>query len=334
MVSIIVPIYNVEPYLTKCVNTCLAQTYADLEVILVDDGSPDGSPAICDSYANTDCRVRVIHKENGGLLSARLAGLAIATGTWVMFVDGDDWIEPDCVERCVKAADDYKVDLVCCGARYIYHDHVDLVPVNAREGYYSRKDIETEIYPFLIEDSWGRRFSMSAWGKLFNSELLRKAYRGVDTRITIGEDAVIVRPYIMLCNTIYILDDFLCDYNNTNITSMTRSKKPMSWENARLVYERQLEVFGGVSEDFSNQVRRNYVHNLFITGVSQFNDRDAAVSTILKKVTNALSDAHASEFACNLGYRSLSHYISALCVRHHCVLIMYLYWKFAALRSS
>lgn len=105
MVSIIVPVYNIENYLPRCAESLLGQTYKDLEILLVDDGSKDGSGASCDSYAAKDSRVRVIHKENGGLSDARNAGLDAARGEWVLFVDGDDYLAPDAVERLLPFAE-------------------------------------------------------------------------------------------------------------------------------------------------------------------------------------------------------------------------------------
>ena len=112
MVSIIVPIYNIEGYIRECVGSILAQTYPDFELILVDDGSPDNCGRICDEYAEKDVRIKVIHKENGGLTSARNAGLSVAKGDWIMHVDGDDWIEPDMIESLIEAAKVTKADLV------------------------------------------------------------------------------------------------------------------------------------------------------------------------------------------------------------------------------
>jgi len=94
LISVIVPVYIVEPYLDRCVQSIVNQTYKNLEIILVDDGSPDNSPAMCDAWAEKDSRIRVIHKENGGVSSARNAGLDMATGSYITFVDADDWLEP------------------------------------------------------------------------------------------------------------------------------------------------------------------------------------------------------------------------------------------------
>lgn len=112
MVSIIVPVYNIQDYLPACIDSILAQTYKNFEAILVDDGSKDNCGEICDEYATKDARVRVIHKQNGGLTSARNAGLKVARGEWIMHVDGDDWIEPDMLELLVAYAEQTGADLV------------------------------------------------------------------------------------------------------------------------------------------------------------------------------------------------------------------------------
>lgn len=109
--SIIVPVFRVEQFLNKCVDSILNQTYRNLEVILVDDGSTDNCPRICDEYSQADPRVRVIHKKNGGLCSARNAGLDIATGEYVTFVDSDDWIEPDAYAEMIRISLDYRADI-------------------------------------------------------------------------------------------------------------------------------------------------------------------------------------------------------------------------------
>ena len=117
LISIIVPVYNVEQFLPKCVDSILNQTYRNLEVILVDDGTKDASNVICDAYAAKDSRVRVIHKENGGLSSARNAGIEIARGEYLGFVDSDDWVERETYEILLAVARKYEAKLVC-GGRY------------------------------------------------------------------------------------------------------------------------------------------------------------------------------------------------------------------------
>ena len=118
LISVIVPIYNVERYLEKCVNSILVQTYLNLEVILVDDGSPDNCPQLCDQLAKKDSRIVVVHKKNGGLSSARNAGIDIARGEYIGFVDSDDWCEPDMFENLAKALDESGCSLAVCGVEH------------------------------------------------------------------------------------------------------------------------------------------------------------------------------------------------------------------------
>ena len=114
-ISVIVPVYNVEKYLDKCLESIVHQTYRNLEIILVDDGSSDNCPAMCDEWAGKDKRIKVIHKENGGLSSARNAGLDFATGEYIVFVDSDDWLDTDAVEKLLRAAVENRADIVASG---------------------------------------------------------------------------------------------------------------------------------------------------------------------------------------------------------------------------
>lgn len=124
LISIIVPVYRVEKYLKKCVDSLINQTYKNLEIILVDDGSPDNCPIVCDTYAKIDSRIVVIHKENGGLSDARNAGLDIASGEYIGFVDSDDYIADDMYEIMLKAIKDNESDIACCNYLQIGEDGV------------------------------------------------------------------------------------------------------------------------------------------------------------------------------------------------------------------
>ena len=126
-ISIIVPIYNVEKYLDKCIKSIVNQSFKNLEIILVDDGSPDNCPAICDEWAIKDSRIKVIHKENGGLSDARNAGLAVATGEYIAFVDSDDYIEADMYKKLLSVALNNKCDIVSCKLRMVYENDKNFV---------------------------------------------------------------------------------------------------------------------------------------------------------------------------------------------------------------
>lgn len=126
LISVIVPAYNIAPYIEKTLASITAQTYSNLEIILVDDGSKDGTSQLLDQLAVQDARIRVIHKENGGVTSARLRGVAEATGEWIGFVDGDDYIEPQMYERLMANALKYDADISHCGYQMVFpHGHVD-----------------------------------------------------------------------------------------------------------------------------------------------------------------------------------------------------------------
>lgn len=120
LISIIVPVYKVEKYLDKCVQSIVDQTYQNLEIILVDDGSPDNCGAMCDVWAEKDSRIKVIHKANGGLSDARNAGMAVTTGDWVTFVDSDDWLDPDMYEALLNTAREADADVVACRYQMVY----------------------------------------------------------------------------------------------------------------------------------------------------------------------------------------------------------------------
>ena len=159
MISVIVPIYNVEEYLRRCVDSLLQQTYADLEVILVDDGSPDGCGAICDAYASQEPRVRAVHKPNGGLSDARNAGLLVAAGDEIAFVDSDDWVAPDFLAAMHDALTRTGADIVECSVVKTAGDAAGGAAVYSAE-------------PALRELIHDGVFHQTVWNKLYRRSVL------------------------------------------------------------------------------------------------------------------------------------------------------------------
>lgn len=194
-VSVVVPIYKVEKYLMQCVDSILSQTHKNLEVILVDDGSPDCCPKICDQYANIEHRVRVIHKENEGLTSARKAGVLMSTGDYVIYVDGDDWIETDYLENMLSPLAYAQVDIISNISVYMnYSDGRQLERMTPmQEGVYQREDFIKGIYPnYICEDRfYDTSLPTNVYLYLFNRELLSDIQGQVDNEISIGEDMAI-----------------------------------------------------------------------------------------------------------------------------------------------
>lgn len=199
MISVIVPVYNVEKYLRQCLESLSAQTLDDIEVIIVDDGSPDGCPAICDEYAAKDAHMKVIHKENGGLLSARKAGFAASKGDYIGFVDGDDWVEPETFMNMHNAIIKYSPDMVLSDFLCDYGDCIEPSDQCFEEGFYDRARLESEIFPKMLFDGRFYRFGVNpnCWSKLVKRELIEKNLSPVDERIRMGEDAAFIYPCML-----------------------------------------------------------------------------------------------------------------------------------------
>lgn len=176
LISVIVPVYNVEEYLSRSVNSIVNQTYSSLEIILVDDGSPDQCPAMCDELARKDPRIRVLHKANGGVSSARNAGLRIAEGEWISFVDADDWIHPQFFEILVSEGEKRLASVISAG-------HVRTAKQSACDKILSDQLMTANIPPDGI-GSWENRFYV--WGKLYRRDVLSGFY--FDESLSYGED--------------------------------------------------------------------------------------------------------------------------------------------------
>lgn len=195
LISIIVPIYKVEPYLRKCVDSILAQTYANIEVILVDDGSPDGCPAICDEYVAKDRRVVVIHQENAGVSVARNAGLDTAKGEYIAFVDGDDWIEPDMYEVLYQVIKDSGADIAVSS----YCGDGDR-PVKADAGE-CREFSVAEAMRKILNGQWEL---LCLWDRLFSRRIIEPIRFSSSLRLT--EDGLFSIQALVRSNTIACID--------------------------------------------------------------------------------------------------------------------------------
>ena len=166
LISVIVPVYQVEEYLDRCVQSIVDQTYTNLEIILVDDGSPDRCPQMCDEWAKRDSRIRVIHKENGGLSDARNAGMQAASGTYIAFVDSDDWVSERYIERLNQAIGHTGAKMAACGVRFV-DDEIQNVGLRGEDPTFQVLSAEQA----LSEQGWNRIRAV-AWNKLYHRSLL------------------------------------------------------------------------------------------------------------------------------------------------------------------
>ena len=211
-ISIIVPIYNIERFLGLCVESLIRQTYRDLEIILVDDGSPDQCPELCDLYAKKDSRIKVIHKTNGGLVSARKAGLQAATGELIGYVDGDDWVEPEFYESLYNTMTATGADIVCAGMSRDLFSKREIFQNVLPAGVYTDQH---KVFFNSNMISYGAFYQPGimtyVWNKLFKTHTLYDAQMNVDERISTGEDAAITYPALQHCGTVCVTDN--CQYH-------------------------------------------------------------------------------------------------------------------------
>ena len=252
LVSIIIPVYNVEKYLDKCIESIVNQTYTNLEIILVDDGSPDNCPQMCDAWAEKDSRIKVVHKENGGLSSARNKGLDIAKGGYILFVDSDDYISYDCVDILLKTLLENKCDLAV--ARYI----------ETNNGRTKKKVFSKKTFVFNEADYWNNYYVnlfsqtdisaafINACGKLYKKELFD------NIRFPIGkinEDTFTTYKIISECSKIAYIDKlvYYYVYRPSSITRSINSSKEII---------KSLDVIDAMKERVNYFARNNFDKNL------------------------------------------------------------------------
>lgn len=243
-ISVIVPIYNVEKYLSRCIDSIISQSYNNLQIILVDDGSPDDCGRICDIYAAQDARIQVIHKKNGGLSDARNAGLELANGEWISFVDSDDWIEPDMYSRLLQNAEKYGAQISVGGVNdEVIQNGVIKILKSTFDGV---EEIEcqgpVEAMRRHLLGSW------AAWDKIYRREI----FTGIRFPVgEINEDEPIMLELLSRCTRIVYTNKVYYHYiqRAESITTSSFSEKKLAWpkhcrDNLAFVQERypQLEL--------------------------------------------------------------------------------------------
>lgn len=224
--SFIVPVYRTEKYLPRCIDSILSQTMRELELILIDDGSPDSCPAICDDYAARDSRVRVLHQKNAGVVRARNRGLLAAGGEYVLFIDSDDYVSSYMAETICHAIEKNRCpDLVIFSFDTLYKDHsAETAPI-PKAGFYSRGRIEAEILPYFISDRRGKKWWTPGIPTPLFCKAFRKAYllnhRFTEEKIAVSEDTAQSFECVFFARSLVICPESLYYYDRTNEASVT-----------------------------------------------------------------------------------------------------------------
>lgn len=265
LVSVIIPIYNVERYLQRCVDSVLNQTLKDKEIILVDDGSPDKCPQICDEYASKYDEIVVVHKPNGGLASARNAGMNCATGKYILFIDSDDWIDENTLEELVEIAETNSVDFVRFRPMYAGWPNKEDGSLcdfgtekGMKEGLYQKEQIIKEIYPRLFATpQLSLGVIVAAWRSLYNREFLAKNNLLFYDDVKYSEDTIFSANVVMATSKFYYIDGPKYYHYFFNPTSITKSFKSDRWE----CYKRLINRF---DEDFANRTEYDFTNQLWL----------------------------------------------------------------------
>jgi len=229
-ISVIVAIYNVAPYLEKCIKSIINQNYNDLQIILVDDGSTDNSGEICDSFALLDSRIKVIHKENGGLVSARSAGLAAATGRYVGFVDGDDWLEDTMYQKLHMALTENQVDIVYGGLMYCNENGKKINMTCSLMGMYQLGADSVSYLSHKVFDPKepDRMYAGYIYLAMFKTDFAKQAYSHVPLSCEQGEDLICLTWMLLHANSIFFIDDVIYNYRYRH-DSISKTPSPRKY---------------------------------------------------------------------------------------------------------
>ncbi len=286
MVSIIVPVYKSEKHLQKCIESLTNQTLKEIEIILVDDGSPDNSGKICDDYSEKDERIRVIHKKNGGVSSARNRGIQEALGEYIVFIDSDDWIEEQYIEQLVDAKNRYDNYEIICGYRTVTFDGV------VGETYFS-KDEKESVIPFeRYMELVIKVLAQSPVNKLFHVKTIKDEKIRFDENLSLGEDMLFCLEYYRACNSDKILCVNSCLYNylRTGAESLNNKYYPDLLEIDEKLYSKLKEciVFWGADNAQMEGFEINRFYRYVMALENTYLEGNKSTSKEKKKTNNSI----------------------------------------------
>ncbi len=266
-ISVIIPMFNAGGSIERCLKSVMSQSFHDLEIIVVDDGSTDGSGQIACGLAADDARVTVISQENRGLIGARKTGIWAASGDYVLFVDSDDYIDADMIEDMVAHSGNGEVDVILEGAKFWIGDEQSMALNYAVEGTYSGQELEDLKRTILCaEDYCTMQILPFLWNKMFRRDLIKEHVLEADEKITIGEDVAIGFPAILKANKIYVSGAAHYNYIKSEGTMMSTKNEVKELENAVRLYgylKMKFEQLGYADDACLKGVRRLFINQLF-----------------------------------------------------------------------
>ncbi len=254
--SVIVPIYKVEKYLERCIESVLKQTCKDFELILVDDGSPDDCPKICDSFAAKSPKVKVVHKENGGLVSARQAGIKVASGEYVFSLDGDDAIVPHTLERAKSIIEETGADIVSFAyMEYRNGQTKEMVNTVVPVGFYNKEDMEKKVYPHILSDKNMKNLFYFMAGRAIRRSIVTPHQLNISNKICLGEDISCMLPCYLDAKSFYMDDTPVYLYTIRNDSLSTDFNTRQLTQLAEVI-KAFYKISAKKPEDFEEQIAR------------------------------------------------------------------------------
>ncbi len=312
LISIVVPIYNVELYLRRCVNSLINQTYKKIEIILVDDGSTDRCGEICDEYAKTDNRVRVIHKTNGGLSEARNEGIEISTGDYIMFVDSDDWVVPQTCELLARCIEKYKVDVVSFGMQLVSDNRtLEIRRVNTARFILSNEAVLSMVY---------RPKDEGLFNYVCNKIFRRSLFESI--RFPIGmlfEDQDVTYKLFHKSKSVYAVDDILYNYYQRGDSIMSNYYLPRGLHDRISIWLKRYSFLCKFYPDYSKYQLAYVLGEIYIALIKL---RKIPEYAAFVRSIDDFAHAHSNE------EKEMAKYRRMIRLHYYCYPLFYLYVKF------
>lgn len=305
MITVIVPVYNSEKYLRQCVDSILNQTYTHLEVILVDDGSPDRCGELCDQYAAKESRVKVVHKQNGGVSSARNAGLDIATGEYIAFVDSDDYLDSSLYEKAISVIHTYHPDIIDFGINFVDQEGNLLRKwhhTQTKETLFDRSHISENIIPELVhvKSQANSNIAVWVWNKLFRTNIINQFDIRFDSNLKLWEDGIFTIEVLKYANSLISLCGEYYNYRGTQ-DSLSQHHDEKIFSYAEIIYERYRSWFKN-EYDFDNLPSRKYrfelVHGIIMRELKCLYTKKADVKSVRNAIFNGLKSKTIQDYYC------------------------------------
>lgn len=308
--SIVVAVYNAEKYLNQCVDSILSQSFSDFELILVDDGSKDSSPIICDEYVEKDERVFVIHQPNGGPVKARVAGMNKARGEYIYFVDSDDWLEPNALKIACQSAKDNNADIVTFDSYFCYaNDRKVALGQIIESGVYDKKALKEKFYPRMLYSGRFFYFGIYAamWNKIFRKSVVYENMIHVDPKIRIGEDGLTTFASMLDAKKVCVLSTYhLYNYRDNN-TSITRSYCVGQFENAKSLTRTLYDISAKKKVyDLSGQIDYYFMYHVYSISIEEFYFKyKKSLLEKIKHLKEIVNDELVREVVARIDYRGM-----------------------------